>query len=781
MKWFFFNLIFLFSQVALLAQTRLIPHVTALNGGFDTEFQISNMSSGPVTIELIPYTNGGENLGEVAIAIPANSVLFQTKDELFGEGIEVSHIELNQAPSFVKVTTIYQFHSGQGSPVHLQENTLRGKAWRLFAGNWDLVFDGLALVNISEKETSITLRQFNAQGDLVQERTIVTDFPPNYKTLYTIGAPGMSEFQAIPNGYFEIDSTQDIAVVSLRGTPSNATDRYLWENSPILIQHVDTNEPGLSVEQRVSDFEFLVHMANKKYGPMQWKHNALGIDLLAIAKEIRRDIASSSSDLEFFDHVQTFISHFHDSHVGFSLPSNRTAFLGFGVDFYDGRLLVDFIPYEGAMNIGDELLTLDGVNAIDLIDSFKKFSPAGFDDLEKRLAATYLTYRPQATIPELASGSVQVEVLRTNGVRQSLTIPWRTNGLPYIPGSYEPALSKQNTRQQSILERLDWISPWSKEAFEREFNSSLFKYGHLEPSFELPESFQLLYGDQEDQELYAGTYQAGDNTLGYLRIPKMWIRDQSTTNDLIDLVAQFKEGTDGLIIDVMDNPGGSVYWSNLVAQQFHTETFSQILFEMRPLLADIHGMEQDLNSDDLSPAERTFLQNLYDHLKTAHEQGAHLSEPLSLDSKSPDVNMPPAKDGLGNHTGYDKPIIMLINELSVSGGDYFPATMQDSGRAKLLGMRTAGGGGHVVSYANAMPYSEGSFSMTESLMVRPKSHQYEGYPETAYIENVGVHPDITYDYQTEENLINGGAHFVEFFTQALIQEIVTAQTKQTSK
>jgi hypothetical protein len=41
----------------------------------------------------------------------------------------------------------------------------------------------------------------------------------------------------------------------------------------------------------------------------------------------------------------------------------------------------------------------------------------------------------------------------------------------------------------------------------------------------------------------------------------------------------------------------------------------------------------------------------------------------------------------------------------------------------------------------------------------------------AYIENIGVRPDVTDDYMTMDNLLNQGKPFVARFTQALAGRI----------
>ena len=45
------------------------------------------------------------------------------------------------------------------------------------------------------------------------------------------------------------------------------------------------------------------------------------------------------------------------------------------------------------------------------------------------------------------------------------------------------------------------------------------------------------------------------------------------------------------------------------------------------------------------------------------------------------------------------------------------------------------------------------------------------FPVTSYVENVGVRPDIEYDYMTRDNLMRGGAAFVDAFLKAMTRHI----------
>jgi C-terminal processing protease CtpA/Prc len=94
--------------------------------------------------------------------------------------------------------------------------------------------------------------------------------------------------------------------------------------------------------------------------------------------------------------------------------------------------------------------------------------------------------------------------------------------------------------------------------------------------------------------------------------------------------------------------------------------------------------------------------------------------------------------------------------------------LQDNGRGLLVGYNTNGAGGTVGDGFGAGPYSEGSVNVTLSMMVR-KAPVNSVYGPTAYVENVGVQPDITIDYMTLDNLVNGGVTFLNQVIAVLTQ------------
>ena len=112
-------------------------------------------------------------------------------------------------------------------------------------------------------------------------------------------------------------------------------------------------------------------------------------------------------------------------------------------------------------------------------------------------------------------------------------------------------------------------------------------------------------------------------------------------------------------------------------------------------------------------------------------EGKVLTDPLPL------FGLAAVKPAYGAR--YTKPIMILTNERDMSGGDFFPAIMQDNRRAVTFGARTGGAGGVVkkYKYQNSLLGMD-EFNLTETIAYRPG-----GQP----IESLGVTPDIPYAVQ----------------------------------
>lgn len=106
---------------------------------------------------------------------------------------------------------------------------------------------------------------------------------------------------------------------------------------------------------------------------------------------------------------------------------------------------------------------------------------------------------------------------------------------------------------------------------------------------------------------------------------------------------------------------------------------------------------------------------------------------------------------------YTKPILMLINELDMSGGDFMAAILQDNERATLFGCRTAGAGGVVERFKFPNQQGIALCSYTASIAERINLQK---------IEDLGVTPDI--DYQLT---VHDVQHHYEGYVSAVNQAV----------
>ena len=66
---------------------------------------------------------------------------------------------------------------------------------------------------------------------------------------------------------------------------------------------------------------------------------------------------------------------------------------------------------------------------------------------------------------------------------------------------------------------------------------------------------------------------------------------------------------------------------------------------------------------------------------TANRENRERTGPLPLDDVS--LEREPARDAGGAALAYAKPLMALVDEFSASGGDAFPATIQDNRRGPI--------------------------------------------------------------------------------------------------
>ncbi len=212
-------------NVSTLVNQRWIAHITP-TANFITTVQITNRHSTPRSYTLQPYDINGNALPEVSGDIAATSTAFFSLEDLFGAD-PVSHLRIRDGDQ-VTVSVAYRSANG-GSPAHVPERERHGNMWRIFPGDWSVITDAIAVVNLGNEPTDVTVTQKMADGGTLASQTALTGLAAKAKGLYVLN----SEFTPRPDAYFDITASQALALVALRFEKPDSL--FLWENLAILL------------------------------------------------------------------------------------------------------------------------------------------------------------------------------------------------------------------------------------------------------------------------------------------------------------------------------------------------------------------------------------------------------------------------------------------------------------------------------------------------------------------------------------------------------------------
>jgi Peptidase family S41/PDZ domain len=576
-------------------------------------------------------------------------------------------------------------------------------------------------------------------------------------------------------------------------------------------------QSALTASQRAADLNQLASFYGKNYAPYEWKRDVFGFDLFALQPWLRE--IHKADDLDFQEVLIDYVASLNDAHDFIAFPTLYSVSLGLSVDIYDGRVLIDAInrttlpanvyPFV----VGDELVSVDGQPVAQLIQSFRKYAISANQRSTDRTAASRIVSRNQQIMPHIPElgDSASVVIRQSNGLT-TYTIPWSKIGIPLTsqgpvpsPGRWksiprstdiqteleDPALSDVGPGELSgltlaalpqlygtaeVVSADTTLPPYMRSVVPLMNVSvgadyySVLNFGSRFPIYGPPPGFVLRLGAGVNDFFLSGTYVANGVRIGLIRIPTMSPPNFALALQQLDQeIAYFNQNTDGLVVDVMRNPGGIVSFVEAAAQRFIPRPFRTMGFEIRATASWLFSFAAQLTSAELSNAPPEVIQNLrniYNEVLSAYNENRGRSAPVPLNATGSFTLSP-------SPNAYTKPMLVLTDEFSASGADMFPALMQDNQRGLLFGMRTMGAGGSVVGY-NATAYTESFFRVTVSLMNRGRVIQAPGFPAAPYIENIGVRPDIVQDYMTRANLLGGGAAYRQAFTNAIVSLVQQA-------
>lgn len=318
-------------------------------------------------------------------------------------------------------------------------------------------------------------------------------------------------------------------------------------------------------------------------------------------------------------------------------------------------------------------------------------------------------------------------------------------------------------------------------------NNSLFRDGGINPQI-------VNYQDERTGERYK---------VGVLRIPSYDVDPLAFFFALRQAFYYFDKETDFLIIDQTNNTGGLAFapdwvmsflvddlsFEDSIAFNFRSswnvmrqkelfknkvrpfyEVIEKIISHESDFFKSVQGLYQKSHEnyekarDALYSGQRltgpVTLRTQSDYLKTIFELEADRIRSSSFISRQ----FERWRVGKGGMRGafYTRPVYVYANEFSMSAADMFPALVQDSGRGKVIGKRTAGAGGTVVSIPFVVDMTYG-VSLTTSLMERRGG-------EGDLIENLGITPDIEFKL-TRQDARNGFKDVFDRLAKKIIDDL----------
>jgi C-terminal processing protease CtpA/Prc len=541
----------------------------------------------------------------------------------------------------------------------------------------------------------------------------------------------------------------------------------------------------LSPTQKLDDFQNLASLFAKQYGPFQWKVELFDYNLDKISPWVAK-VQQTTDDLGFYEIMSEYVAALNDAHSLYQNPSDFSAYLGFTTDIYDGKVLIDFIdptviaPGQYSFQVGDELVSVDGETTADYITNLSQFFSDANTASTSRDAAGYIPFRVQTIDPraEAIGVTASVVIRRQAGNLETYTIPWAISGTPLTKigpsatpqiAAPKPRLTASNVPPNTPGYRLPLLYMHKSRL---PIKRSVLNFDALQPIFNLPSNFVQRLGNGPNDVFFTGTYQSGGKTIGYIRIADFEPNDETGAESSFDgEISYMEQNTDGLVVDVMRNPGGDVCYTEDLESRLMTKSFHDAVFELRPLLGDVQAY-QYATEQAIAEGQPTYvieiLQQQTRYVEKAYEAGG-LTGAIPICQLG--ATRAPNTNESGKLAVYDKPILMLTDLFSASAAELFSSMFQDAKRGPIYGTRTMGAGGVVSDGNPAGYYSEGFAAVTYGLIIRENPITVAGYPTAPLYENIGVQADIQNDYMTMSNLLSNGAGFVNGFTTQILAQI----------
>ena len=546
---------------------------------------------------------------------------------------------------------------------------------------------------------------------------------------------------------------------------------------PFAVVHSATHERSELRQVMVRNLHAMASLLEQSYAPRYWKKEFAGWDLHQEVEKATNKINSVTSVRGYHAILRRFFDSMQDYHVSIGFTQTEAAKLPFTVREADGRYFIVWIDRElfseaaFPFSIGDEIITFNGKPVQEEVDHILSELGSNTPETRKALAAKSLTLRGASSAMTVPKGLVLLGIRRKGETRVQVYETAWTYQEEFIDVESivsAPTLSPQvlSSEEGSFKRKLrELVMLGASYNMEQKLRKVVGEEKSTNPYFLgqrdsfLPKLGDVVWESDEGSAFQAYIFRKNTHRIGYIRIPQYLVSggDVGYENNFIafqKIINQFEKDTDMLVIDQHHNPGGSVFYLYALASVLSDKSLRTPLHHMSINTEDVmlaqnglslmEGIKNDREFQEAFgdetihglPVNMNMLRMLRDYYRFILEQwdmGNTLTDPYYLSG----VNQ------LFPHPGgqYTRPILVLVDELSFSGGDFFPAILQDNKRATIMGTRTAGAGGYVHGLQLPNIFGIAYISFTASLAKRVNEEP---------LENLGVTPDISYKMTVED-------------------------------
>lgn len=569
-----------------------------------------------------------------------------------------------------------------------------------------------------------------------------------------------------------------VTLIAIIGTMSSVSCHKTLDKNGNIVNTSEANSlRDLKLNEKNSDFDELLNLFKTYYGPYSYKEKNLNINIEKIAQDLKAKAANAKTDEEFAGYVMQFGAQLKDGHVQISLENSASGIKGYKIPILlspiENKAIIADITDElkkfTGFEVGDEVIEVDGVNPMSYIDMGVKYKSLA-RDLSNQHTLLVTFYRSSFMTDLIPKEPIaHVHAKKANGTLVNADIPWETT-------KYNMDLDKLLPGHNSIM---DLSVPFAQEyndiidnhryqmgqvnpVFLNPSTQKAYKFVKVYPSDESRKKFGLE--DKETPPIYAALYKYSGKTILLVRQATYSPQDFKSSVYLKAYMALFYDYhdlADVMVLDQTHNPGGSycAEFYNLFAKAGDNQAV-ELLNADRKWINELKVLDPATEKSEAKEKWDSKIVEAWGLLvEKAYDLGLPLSEPVPLFTGSQYAQ--PAT------FVWDKPMLVLIDELAGSCGDMFPMVVKSNGRAKLFGQNTMGLGGNVEE-VGILTNSRIHVRLTRGLFYPYKPNAQPAVED--FIENNGVSPDYPYSH-TIKDFRGGFVDYVKAFSDKAIEQI----------